>query len=160
MTTVSDIMTRGVRSMTPSDTVVLAAQAMGELNVGVIPVCDGDKLVGMVTDRDIVLRGVAQDRDNRSTRLQDVMSKDVRTVREHDEVEQVLADMADAQIRRMAVVDERNKLIGIVSLGDIAVKDSGENGLGDSLADISSPAEPDRSNQSHASRPAGGFSSA
>lgn len=82
MTTVSDIMTRGVRSMTPSDTVVLAAQALDELIVGVIPVCDGDKLVGMVTDRDIVPRGVAQGRDNRSTRLLDVMSKGVRTVRE------------------------------------------------------------------------------
>ena len=160
MTTVSDIMTRGVRSMTPSDTVVLAAQAMDELNVGVIPVCDGDKLVGMVTDRDIVLRGVAQGRDNRSTRLLDVMSKGVRTVREHDDVGKVLADMAEARIRRMAVVDAHSKLIGIVSLGDIAVKDGDENALGVSLTDISTPAEPDRSNQSHASGPAGRGASA
>jgi CBS domain-containing protein len=144
MTKVSEVMTRGVRSLAPSDTVLQAAQAMDELNVGVIPVCDGDKLVGMVTDRDIVVRGLAQGRDGK-TRLSDVMSSHVRTATEDQEIDEVLATMGDAQIRRMPVVDVRQKLVGIVSLGDIAVKDPGdEHDVAESLSDISSPAQPDR----------------
>lgn len=146
MTTVADVMTRGVRTMTPTDTVVQAARAMDELNVGVIPVCDGEKLVGMVTDRDIVVRAVAQGGDQSGTRLSDVMSAHVRCARESDDVDQVLSEMAEKQIRRMPVVDGGQRLVGIVSLGDIAAKDSGdEMEVGMSLGDISSPAEPDRS---------------
>jgi len=145
MTAVADIMTRGVRSMAPSDSVVEAAKAMDELNVGVIPVCEGERLVGMVTDRDIVVRGLARDMDGKSTKLSDVMSTSVRTVREQDDVDQVLSEMADSQIRRMPVVDEQERLVGIVSLGDIAAKDpDDEVDVAMSLGDISSPAEPDR----------------
>ena len=144
MTTVSEIMTTNVRSMSPSDTVLLAAQAMDELNVGVIPVCEGDTLVGMVTDRDIVVRGIAQGLDAKSTKLADVMSASVRTVTEDDDVDEVLDEMADAQIRRMPVVDENGRLIGIVSLGDVAVK-TGDEDVTAALGDISEPAEPDRS---------------
>jgi CBS domain-containing protein len=159
MTTVSEVMTRGVRSLSPSDTVVLAAQAMDELNVGVIPVCDGDKLVGMVTDRDIVVRGVAQERDGKSTRLSDVMSTHVRTATEDQDVDEVLSTMADTQIRRMPVVDGDQKLVGIISIGDIAAKDpDDELDVALSLGDISSPAEPDRSSQSQASGATGGGS--
>ena len=82
MTAVADVMTRGVRSMTPEDPLIKAAQAMEELNVGAIPVCEGHRLVGMVTDRDIVVRGVARERDPRLCRLGDIMSEHVRTVRE------------------------------------------------------------------------------
>ena len=139
MTTVADVMTRGVRTMTPSDTVVRAAQAMDELNVGVIPVCDGPKLVGMVTDRDIVVRGVAQEADPKTLKLADVMSTNVRCAKEDDDIDQVLSEMADTQIRRMPVVDAKQQLVGIVTLGD-----------------ISTPAEPDRSGQSQASGAAGG----
>ncbi|HSV46825.1 MAG TPA: CBS domain-containing protein [Ramlibacter sp.] len=157
MTTVSDVMTRGVRSMAPGDSVVLAAQAMDELNVGVIPVCEGPRLVGVVTDRDIVVRGVAQDRDLAQTLLSDVMSGHVRTVREHDDIDEVLAEMARSQIRRMPVVDAQDRLVGIVSLGDLAAKTHGDElDLAHSLGDISEPAAPDRSHQSHASGPAGG----
>ena len=145
MTAVADIMTRGVRSMAPTDSVVAAAKAMDELNVGVIPVCEGERLVGMVTDRDIVVRGLARNMDGKSTRLADVMSTSVRTVREKDDVDQVLSEMADSQIRRLPVVDEQERLVGIVSLGDIAAKDpNNEVDLAMSLGDISSPAEPDR----------------
>jgi CBS domain-containing protein len=159
MTTVSDVMTRGVRSMSPTDTVVLAAQAMEELNVGVIPVCEGDKLVGMVTDRDIVVRGVAQELDARTTTLADVMSTNVRTAREHDDVDDVLGTMGQDQIRRMPVVDDKGRLIGILSIGDIAAKDPNDDAeVAASLGEISSPAEPDRASQSHASGAAGGGS--
>lgn len=145
MTTVADVMTRGVRSLAPQDSVVLAAQAMDELNVGVIPVCEGDKVVGMVTDRDIVVRGVAQKSDTRAMKLVDVMSTDVRCAHEEDDIDEVLSQMAQTQIRRMPVLDRDEQLVGIVSLGDIAAKDpEDEQDIALSLGDISSPAEPDR----------------
>ena len=146
MTTVADVMTRDVRTMKPQDSVVEAARCMDELNVGVIPVCDGDKLVGMVTDRDIVVRGVAQRGELAGMKLADVMSGHVRCVKEDDDVDQVLSEMADAQIRRMPVVDGSQRLVGIVTLGDIAAKNpEDEVEVAMSLGDISSPAEPDRS---------------
>ena len=146
MTTVAEVMTRGVRTMTPQDSVVDAARCMDELNVGVIPVCEGEKLVGMVTDRDIVVRGVATEGEIRSMKLADVMSANVRCAREGDDVDRVLSEMAEAQIRRMPVVDDSQRLVGIVSLGDIAAKDpEDEVDVAMSLGDISSPAEPDRS---------------
>lgn len=146
MTTVADVMTRGVRTMTPDDSVVDAARCMDELNVGVIPVCEGDKLVGMVTDRDIVVRGVAQEGEIRSMKLVDVMSAHVRCAKEDDDIEQVLSEMAEAQIRRLPVVDGNQKLVGIVTLGDIAAKNpEDEVDVAMSLGDISTPAEPDRS---------------
>src|SRR5437764_9652028 len=160
MTTVAEVMTRGVRSMSPQDPVTLAAQAMDELNVGVIPVCEGDKLVGMVTDRDIVVRGVAQQADTRAIKLADVMSTDVRCAHEDDDLDRVLGQMAQTQIRRMPVLDREEHLVGIVSLGDIAAKEpEAEQDIALSLGDISSPAEPDRSSQSQASGTAGGGSS-
>ncbi len=159
MTTVADVMTRGVRSMAPNDTVAKAAQAMDELNVGVIPVCEGEKLVGMVTDRDIVVRGVAQEFDLKTAKLADVMSGNVRCATEDQDIDEILDQMADSQIRRMPVVDGNQRLVGIVSLGDIADKNDGdEMDLAQSLAEISSPAEPDRSGQSQASGDAGGGS--
>jgi CBS domain-containing protein len=145
MTTVAEVMTRGVRSMSPQDTVVLAAKVMDELNVGVIPVCEGEKVVGMVTDRDIVVRGVAQETDTRNLKLADVMSTNVRCAHEDEDIDEILDQMADSQIRRLPVVDENERLIGIVSLGDIAAKNpDDEEDVAISLGDISSPAEPDR----------------
>ena len=146
MMTVAEVMTRDVRTMAPGDSVVQAARCMDEMNVGVIPVCDGDKLVGMVTDRDIVVRGVATEHELRSMKLADVMSAHVRCAREDDDVDQVLSEMAEAQIRRMPVVDASRKLVGIITLGDIAAKNpEDEVDVAMSLGDISSPAEPDRS---------------
>jgi CBS domain-containing protein len=161
MTTVADVMTRGVRSMTPQDTVVLAAQAMDELNVGVIPVCDGEKLVGMVTDRDIVIRGVAQQADTKTMKLADVMSTNVRCAKEDEDVDDVLSQMAETQIRRMPVIDRQERLVGMITIGDIAAKDPDDDvDVAISLGDISEPAEPDRSGQSKASGAAGGGSAA
>lgn len=160
MTTVSDVMTRGVRSMRPDDNLVAAAQAMEELNVGAVPVCDGDRLVGVVTDRDIVVRGVAQELDLKHCKLSDVMSGHVRTVREDDDLNEVMAEMANTQIRRMPVVDSQDQLVGMISLGDIAAKHPDEQGdVSSTLGDISSPAEPDRAGQSQASGAQGGGSS-
>lgn len=139
MTSVTDVMTRQVRTLSPTSTVAEAAKAMSELNVGVIPVCDGDKLLGMVTDRDIVVRAVARGLDG-NTPLSKVMSTDVRTARETDDLDTVLADMASSQIRRLPILDGSDCLVGIISIGDIAVKGQDEEDVGQSLAEISSPA--------------------
>ncbi len=151
MANVSDTMTRNPQTLTPDASVAEAARLMDELNVGVVPVCEGERLVGMVTDRDIVVRGIARDLDPRNCKLSDVMSGHVRTVHEDDDIDEVLNEMATAQIRRMPVVDSQDRLVGIVTLGDIAAKSPVDEGeVAASLGDISEPAEPDRSGESRA----------
>jgi CBS domain-containing protein len=142
MTQVADVMTRGVRTMSPSDTMQLAAKAMEELNVGVVPVCDGERLVGMVTDRDIAVRGVAHGFSATSTRLNEVMTKDPLWCFDDDPLEQAMEKMRDAQVRRLPVVDRDRHLVGILSMGDIATT-AGTTDVAETLACISEPAEPD-----------------
>lgn len=155
MNQVRDVMTRGVRTLSPNDTMQLAAQAMDELNVGFVPVCDGSRLVGTLTDRDIVLRGVAQGLPADRTQVKDVMSGNVRWCTEDQSVEEIAAQMQQAKIRRLPVVDGDKHLIGVVALGDLASK--GEEPIaGAVLNDVSQPSAPDRSSQSAASGPAGG----
>jgi CBS domain-containing protein len=137
MTSITELMTRDVRTLSPRNTVAEAAQDMAELNVGVIPVCEGDKLIGVVTDRDIVVRSVARGLDGRTTTLADVMSTQVRTALASDDVYQVLTEMSASQIRRLPVVDEAQRLIGIISIGDIAATGRDEEDVGQSLGDIS-----------------------
>ncbi|MDP3229046.1 MAG: CBS domain-containing protein [Acidovorax sp.] len=153
MQTVSDVMTRGVRTLSPTDTLTAAAQAMQELDVGSIPVCDGVRLVGMVTDRDIVVRGVAQERVNVS--LQEVMSEGLLYCHEDDTVPSAIESMRRQQVRRLPVVDRDKRLVGIVTLGDMATKGD-EDDAGDALREISEPSEPNRSGLSAASGTAGG----
>ena len=155
MTQVSDVRTRGVRALSPKDTVVMAAQAMQELDVGAIPVCNQERLVGIVTDRDLVVRGVAQQRLDANTPIDDVMSRTPLWCFEDQPVDDVLAYMRKAQVRRVPVIDRENRLVGMVSLGDLAVKGDEEQ-AGSALRSISAPAEPDRSHQSQASGAAGG----
>jgi CBS domain-containing protein len=157
MTQVAQVMTRGVRSLSPADTLQFAAQAMDELDVGAVPVCDGDRLVGMVTDRDITVRAVAQGLPVERTPLRDVMSDKVLWCFEDQPLDEALALMSQAQVRRLPVVDHDRRLVGIVSLGDVAVKAGSEGALG-ALTEISEPAEPDRSGTSAASGAAGGGS--
>lgn len=155
MKSVKDVMTSGVRTLGPRDTVVLAAQAMEELDVGALPVCDGERILGMVTDRDIVVRGVAQDLAPASTRLEDIMSAQVEWVFEDEGLADVAAKMQQLQIRRLPVLDRDKRLVGMLSLGDLAAKGDAHQ-AGDALADISEPARPTRTGQSRASGPAGG----
>ena len=144
MQTIQDIMTRDVRSISPQDTVQRAAQLMDELNVGAIPVLNGDKLVGIITDRDITVRSVAVGQNPGASKVGDVMSTDVRTCTANQRVEEVLAQMGDVQIRRVPVIDEQSqKVIGIVSLGDMATRHAAD--IDRALDEISSPSEPDRS---------------
>lgn len=143
MTQISAVMTRGVRTLSPRDTVVLAAQAMEELDVGAIPVCDGDRLVGIITDRDIVLRAVARGIANGETQLEAVMSEAPCTCFPDQSTDEVMEAMREAQLRRMPVVDRQHHLVGIVSLGDLAVKGD-EGSAADTLEAVSEPARPRR----------------
>ncbi len=141
MQKVSEIMTRGIRTMAPTDTVTAAAQAMREMDVGSLPVCDGTKMLGMVTDRDIVVRAVAQERMNAP--LREIMSEGMLYCQEDDSVESALESMSRQQVRRLPVVDKDKRLVGIVSLGDLAMKSNSES-AGEAIRDISEPSEPHR----------------
>lgn len=157
MNHVADAMTRGVRTISPSDTLIQAAQAMTELDIGALPVCDGERLLGMVTDRDIVIRGVAQGCANDQACVSDVMTEEAEWCYAEDAMDEVLEKMRVQQIRRLPVIDHDKNLVGMITLGDLAVK-SGDTDLNDTLEGISTPAEPDRSGQSQASGSAGGGS--
>ncbi|WP_019141315.1 CBS domain-containing protein [Noviherbaspirillum massiliense] len=143
MQRIADIMTRDVMSVSPQETIKRAAQMMDEMNVGALPVCDGGKLVGMVTDRDITVRATSTGAMPENTRVEQVMSSDVRTCFDDQPVDEVMEQMRDVQIRRIPVMDHTtHSLIGIVSLGDLATKHSAE--VDWTLEDISKPSTPDR----------------
>lgn len=144
MNQISDVMTRNVRTVAPGDSMQRAAQCMDELNVGVIPVCDGDTIVGMVTDRDLAVRGVAAGKPADRTPVSEVMSQNVRYCFEDQDVDEVMDEMRDVQIRRIPVVTRDKRLVGIVSLGDVAARGSDDRRLAETLKDISTPSEPDR----------------
>jgi len=139
---VSEVMTRDVKVVRPQDTVRRAAQLMGELNVGALPVCDGKRIVGMITDRDITVRATAAGKGPEITSVSDAMSSDLRWCFETDDVEQIVQKMSEAQIRRIPVVSEDKELVGIVSLGDLATDNA--PGTGAALKKISEPSQPDR----------------
>jgi CBS domain-containing protein len=144
MQTISEVMTRDVMTISPQETLRRAAQMMDELNVGVLPVCDGERLVGMITDRDITVRSTSAGEAPENARVEEAMSEDVRWCFDDQSVDEVMQQMSDSQIRRVPVVDHNTKkLVGIVALGDIATKSqSGE--AEDTLKNVSTPSEPDR----------------
>jgi len=144
MTQIRDVMTPNVRTVTPDDTLQHVAQCMDQLNVGAIPVCDGEKLIGMLTDRDITVRAVAAGKPVDGTCARDVMSANVRWCYEDQDVDDVLDEMRDSQIRRVPVVDRQHKLVGIVSLGDLAERSGQPPRVAETLKDISTPSQPDR----------------
>jgi CBS domain-containing protein len=137
MRKISEIMTTNVKVVRPHDTVENAAKMMADLDVGAIPVCDGKRLQGMITDRDITIRATAEGRGG-DTPVSDVMTTDVVWCTEQDDTQEVLNRMGDAQIRRIPVVDQDRNLVGIVALGDLAVED--EENVDEALRDISMPA--------------------
>jgi len=117
---VADVMEREVKLANPDDNVQQAARMMREADVGVLPVGEGDRLIGMVSDRDIAMRLAAEGRDPARTKVREVMSPDVRYVYEDEGLEHVAENMAEQQVRRLPVMNRDKRLIGIVSLGDIA----------------------------------------
>jgi CBS domain-containing protein len=140
---VGEVMTRDVTAVSTHATVREAAQQMDQLNVGALPVCEGQRLVGMITDRDITVRCTAAGSSPDATQVNDVMSGDVRWCREDDQVAKATEEMSHMQVRRLPVVDRGQNLVGIVSLGDLATRHA--PGTGETLRSISEPSMPDRS---------------
>jgi len=134
---IKDVMTTGVECVRPETTLQEAAASMKSLNVGPLPVCEGDRPVGIITDRDIVIRAISEGRDPRTTPVKDVMTKDVVTVLETDDVKDAARLMKDRQIRRVVVVGGDKRVVGIVSLGDIAVDTHDDKMAGDVLEKVS-----------------------
>jgi len=136
MTTVFEVMTHGARTVTPQDKATLAAQLMDQIGIGSLPVCDAGKLVGIVTDRDLVVRGLARQVSLEGAQVQEFMSSDVVFCFENQTVDEVLKSMSENQLRRIPVLNEEKQLVGIITLGDIATKERPPR-TDDTLAGIS-----------------------
>ena len=134
---VSEAMTRNVRVASPDHTIEAAAKMMAEIDAGVLPVAENDQLVGMITDRDIAVRAVAKGKGP-DTRVREVMSPDVKYCFEDELVSHVAQNMGDIQLRRLPVVNREKRLVGILSLGDLA-QAQGSQPAGQALAGISQP---------------------
>jgi CBS domain-containing protein len=139
---VKDVMTRGVECVSPDTPLQEAARKMRDLDVGPLPVCDNDRLAGMLTDRDITVRAVADGRDPKSAKVRDAMSEGINYCFEEDDVEQAARVMRERQVRRLAVLNRDKRLVGIVSLGDLAVETRGDEVAGKTLERVSQPAGP------------------
>jgi CBS domain-containing protein len=133
------VMTRDVKVVRPDATVQEVAEQMRELDVGAVPVCDGEELVGMITDRDIAVRSASYGHDPKSTRVREVMTGEVAWCYEDDSVEEAAHAMRAKQIRRIPVVDHNKKLVGIVSLGDLATEGDNAQLSAKTLETVSEP---------------------
>ncbi|MCH5583596.1 CBS domain-containing protein [Shimazuella sp. AN120528] len=139
-----DIMSTDIAHLSPDDNLFEAATMMRDENVGMIPVCENGQLKGIITDRDIVTRGIAEKKPNSST-LHDIMSSQLVYGTPEMSVDEAAQKMAEAQIRRLPIVDQ-NQLIGVVSLGDLAVRSPYQNEASDALSEISETHNPHTSN--------------
>lgn len=135
---VRDLMTPGPASVEPSTPVVEAARLLGREDVGSLPVVEGGRLVGIVTDRDIALRVVAEGKDPGSTSIGEVCSRDLVSARPEQELDEALALMARRQVRRLPVVEEGDRLVGILAQADVALEGDDEQ-AGDVVEKISKP---------------------
>lgn len=134
---VQDFMSRNVVSITPEESAALAARLLARHNLGALPVCDYDgRLQGIVTDRDIITRCVAADQDPKRVPVQDIMSRELKTVEPADDVHRAARQMAEWQIRRLPVV-ENGQVRGMVSLGDLATSRRCEMEAAEALSEIS-----------------------
>lgn len=132
---VKQIMTTDVSTVASNDTVTKAASIMGQLDIGSVPVIDNNRVVGIVTDRDIILRGVAKG-EGANQKISEVMTTNVKCATPEMDVHTVADIMAENQVRRLPVV-ENDKLVGIVAIGDLAVENIFENEAGEALHTIS-----------------------
>ncbi|MEH7383920.1 CBS domain-containing protein [Bacillus sp. JJ1521] len=135
MDTVRDVMSTDIEYCTPLDNVYEVAVKMKDLNIGAVPILEDKKLIGMITDRDLVVRGYAAKRSG-SNQVTDVMSEDLITCTPDTTLEEASRLMAKHQIRRLPVV-ENTQLVGILSLGDLSINKTSDNYAGEALSDIS-----------------------
>jgi CBS domain-containing protein len=135
---VRETMTPDVRMTTPDQPFSAAAKMMAECDCGAIPVSENDRLVGMITDRDIAVRAIAQGKSP-DTPIREVMSEGVCYCFEDQDVSEVAANMGDIQVRRLPVLNRQKRLVGILSLGDLAMMDSRSEKCAEALSQISEP---------------------
>jgi CBS domain-containing protein len=136
---VADVMSTDVKVVGPEETVQQAARLMTAEDAGVLPVREGDRLVGMLTDRDLAVRLAAEGKDPTRTKVREVMSPEVRYVYEDEALDHVADNMAEQKLRRMPVMNRQKRLVGIVSLGDIAGGEHGQEHVGRAVAGVSQP---------------------
>jgi len=136
---VKEIMTRNLEVVSPGDTLEQAARKMEVLDVGPLPVCEGNRVVGMITDRDITVRATAAGCDPKTTLVHDAMSQDITCCYEDQDVQDAARLMKEKQIRRLLVMNRANDLVGIVSLGDLATEAGGQGQPGEVLKKVSEP---------------------
>jgi len=141
---VRDVMTRGVECISPEANLQQAAAKMKSLDVGPLPVCEGDRLVGMLTDRDITVRATAEGEDPKVIRVRDIMTPDIVYCFDDQLVSEAAEVMKENQVRRLVVLDRAERLTGIVSLGDLAVETGDEELTGNTLEAVSDPNRPTR----------------
>ena len=134
---VRDVMTANPATVSEKDSIRDVARIMAREDTGIVPVVDGKKIIGLITDRDIVVRLVAEGKDLANSRVNEVMSKSVRSVKEDTPISEVLDLMSNAQIRRVPVVNQNNELVGILSIGDIASRDRETGRVGKAIEEIS-----------------------
>jgi len=133
-----DVMTTGVETLAPGDTIRHAAEKMDTLDIGSLPVCDGERLVGVLTDRDIAIRAVATGRDPNRTAVIETMTPKLVFGYQDQAVDEAVDLMREHEIRRLPVVDETHRLVGIVALADLAVRGD-EASASDALEGVSKP---------------------
>src|SRR5687767_4444859 len=134
---VREAMTNEVRVTSPGRSICEAARMMAEIDAGVLPVGENDRLVGMITDRDIAVRAVAQEKPP-TTKVREVMSREVLYCFDDQDLDDVARNMSDVKVRRLPVVNREKRLVGIVSLGDLSKAESAAT-TGQAVADITTP---------------------
>src|SRR5262249_3427341 len=135
---VRELMTTNVECVSPETNAVQLSQKMKTLDVGFIAICETDRLMGTVTDRDIVIRGIASGRDLNTCTARDIMTQDVFWCFEDDDVKDVAQKMSNKEVRRMLILNEEKRLVGVVSLGDISKVEEKQSGK--TLKDITEAA--------------------
>ena len=137
MSKIADIMSTDVQTIQPQESLRRAAQCMRELDVGALPVCDGERLLGMVTDRDIAVRAIADGLDPDQACVSDIMTPEVQFCTADQDADDAKRLMGSQQIRRLPVVDGDRRLVGIISLGDLATREAGH--IDRAVREISEP---------------------
>jgi len=135
-----EIMTPKPECVSPEDSLEDAARKMRNLDVGPLPVCDNDRLAGMITDRDIVVNAVAEGRNPQTTKVREAMTGKVIYCFDDQDVEEAARTMQEHQVRRLVVLNRDKRMVGIVSLGDLATETGDRGRAGDVLHDVSEPA--------------------
>ena len=136
---IRDIMTRDVATIGPDATVAEAAAQMRDRDVGMLPVCDGDRLLGLFTDRDLTVRAIAGGLNPARTKVREIMTRELFFCYDHEDVREAVLSFEEKQIRRLPIVNRQKRLVGVLSIGDLAVDVGDRDLVGEVLQKISAP---------------------